>query len=341
MSLTSQIRYVRVLDSTATDGSGKTGIAFGSFTAKYNVMGGTLTSLTTEDITTLGTYQAPTSAAHIRIKELSASDPCKGVYEVHFHNTQLVNTGKRLWLYLSAAGAASQPLEVDLIPYMDLDAQSADDIKDFADAGYDPATNKVQGVVLTDTVTTYTGNTPQTGDVYALVDTEIAAILTAVDTEIAAILVDTNELQVDWTNGGRLDLLIDAILADSNELQTDWADGGRLDLILDARASQTSVNTIDDFLDTEVAAILAAVDTEIGSLITSVGALFTTAMTEAYSTDGATATPAQALYLIMQMLHELSFSGTTGTVKKLDGSTTAYTLTINSATTPTSITRAT
>jgi len=31
-----------------------------------------------------------------------------------------------------------------------------------------------------------------------------------------------------------------AILADTNELQTDWANGGRLDLILDARASQTT-----------------------------------------------------------------------------------------------------
>lgn len=67
-------------------------------------------------------------------------------------------------------------------------------------------------------------------------DTEIAAILAAVDTEVAAILADTNELQ------------------------TDWADGGRLDLILDARASQASVDTVDDFLDTEVAAIKAKTD---------------------------------------------------------------------------------
>jgi hypothetical protein len=33
------------------------------------------------------------------------------------------------------------------------DAQSATDLKDFADAGYDPATNKVQGVVLVDSTT--------------------------------------------------------------------------------------------------------------------------------------------------------------------------------------------
>jgi hypothetical protein len=42
--------------------------------------------------------------------------------------------------------------------------QSATDLKDFADEGYDPATNKVQGVVLTDTVTTLTGHTAQTAD---------------------------------------------------------------------------------------------------------------------------------------------------------------------------------
>lgn len=76
--------------------------------------------------------------------------------------------------------------------------------------------------------------TAQTGDAYAVVnsgthgnaalktlidavddflDTEIAAILAAVDTEIAAILADTAELQTDWADGGRLDLLIDSILS--------------------------------------------------------------------------------------------------------------------------------
>lgn len=38
------------------------------------------------------------------------------------------------------------------------DAQSLIDLKDFADAGYDPATNKVQGVVLADTVTGVTND---------------------------------------------------------------------------------------------------------------------------------------------------------------------------------------
>ena len=62
------------------------------------------------------------------------------------------------------------------------------------------------------------------------------------------------------TVAGYLDTEIAAILADTNELQTDWTNGGRLDLILDATATQTSLNTIDDFLDTEVAAIKAVTD---------------------------------------------------------------------------------
>ena len=70
-------------------------------------------------------------------------------------------------------------------------------------------------------------------------------------------------------------------------------------------------------------------------------AILTTAITESYNTDGSAPTVAQALCFIMQMLAEKSVSGTTVTVKKLDGATTAFTLTLNDASTPTSITRAT
>lgn len=51
------------------------------------------------------------------------------------------------------------------------------------------------------------------------------------------------------TVAGYLDTEIAAILADTNELQSDWVNGGRLDLILDARASQTSVDAIDGIVD--------------------------------------------------------------------------------------------
>jgi hypothetical protein len=67
--------------------------------------------------------------------------------------------------------------------------------------------------------------------------------------------------------------------------------------------------------------------------------LFTTAMTESYAADGAAPTLAQAIFGILQFLTEVSISGTTWTTKKLNGSTTAMTFTINDATSPTSITR--
>ena len=50
----------------------------------------------------------------------------------------------------------------------------------------------------------------QTGLALESTLTTIAGYL---DTEIAAILADTNELQTDWTNGGRLDLLLDTAAA--------------------------------------------------------------------------------------------------------------------------------
>lgn len=55
-----------------------------------------------------------------------------------------------------------------------------------------------------------------------------------IGSEITAILADTNELQTDLANGGRLDVILDAILLDTGSLQADWVDGGRLDVILDA-----------------------------------------------------------------------------------------------------------
>lgn len=113
MSLTSIIRFVRALDTSSTTGGGKTGLTYSDITASCIKPGGTLTSLTTETITTLGTYQAPTSSAHIRIKEVSSSDPAKGIYEIHIHDST-ISSGSHLVLMFSATGAAFVPLEIDL-----------------------------------------------------------------------------------------------------------------------------------------------------------------------------------------------------------------------------------
>jgi hypothetical protein len=72
------------------------------------------------------------------------------------------------------------------------------------------------------TVTTLTGHTVQTGDSFARLGApagaSVSADIAANQTDLNTIITDTNELQTDWTNGGRLDLIIDAILADTASL---------------------------------------------------------------------------------------------------------------------------
>lgn len=69
-------------------------------------------------------------------------------------------------------------------------------------------------------------------------------------------------------------------------------------------------------------------------------ATLTTAMTEAYAADGAAPTLAQMLFMLWSFWSEVGISGMTKTAKKLDGTTTAMTFTLDSATQPTAITRA-
>ena len=64
-------------------------------------------------------------------------------------------------------------------------------------------------------------------------------------------------------------------------------------------------------------------------------------LTDSIPADGTLPTIAQALYILTQFLQERSVSGTTMTVKKADGTTALMTFTLDSATAPTSITRAT
>lgn len=107
---------------------------------------------------------------------------------------------------------------------------------------------------------------------------------------------------------------IAAILADTNELQVDNVPG----LI----AALNNLST-------------AQVNAEV------VDVLRTDTIPDSVAADGSQPTIAQAIYLALQILTEFAISGTTLTVKKPDGTTTLATFTLNDATTPTSLTRAT
>jgi len=71
-------------------------------------------------------------------------------------------------------------------------------------------------------VNTLDGHTAQTGDNYARLGApagaSIAADIAENQSDLDDILADTNELQTDWADGGRLDLLIDGIKTKTDSL---------------------------------------------------------------------------------------------------------------------------
>lgn len=195
--------------------------------------------------------------------------------------------------------------EVDLT-HVGGDAQSGTDLKDFADAGYDPATNKVQGVVLVDTLTTYTGNTVQTGDSFARIGAAGAG-LTAID-------LPDQTMNIIGNITGNLSGSVGSVT-------------GAVGSVTGAVGSVTGLTASN-------------LDATISSRATP-AQILTTALTEAYAADGDAGTLSQILFQLQAFLQERSVSGTTLTVKKLDGTTTAMTFTLSDATSPVSITRAT
>ncbi len=195
---------------------------------------------------------------------------------------------------------------------------------------YAPATSAQATAIEADTQDLQTQIGTAGAGLTALGDTRLGNLDAAVSTRLASASY-TAPLDAAGTrtavglSSANLDTQLGNIVADTNELQADWADGGRLDLILDARASQTSVDDVPTNVE------LAA------AIITGL----TTALTEGYRGTGATGSVRDLLYELLANITEFTISGATKTVKKLDGSTTAKTYTLDDATTPTGITETT
>lgn len=174
---------------------------------------------------------------------------------------------------------------------------------------------------------------------------------------------------------GANELAASAITEIQSGLSTLDAAGVRTAVGLASANLDTQLATIAGYIDTEiatlvtnVATILAAVDTEVGAIKAVTDAITATgtglsaipwnaawdaevqsevddalkaALTEGYRGTGATGSVRDLLYEIIAHLGESAIASTTKTLKKLDGSTTAKTYTLDSATTPTSITETT
>jgi len=250
---------------------------------------------------------------------------------------------------------------------------------------------------LTDTLTTYTGNTVQTGDAFARLGApagasaaaDIAAI-NAKTTNLPAAPASTTNITAGTittvtnltnapTNGDlTLTMKVSVIAAATAATPTVTA-GAVTDKTgyslatppLDAAATRAALGMASANLDTQLGTLAtstgltsavstiagyfttlqthgdstwttitaAGVRTAVGlasaNLDTQLSGLFTTALTESYATDGSAMTVAQALHLILATTSQYIVSGTTITAKKLDGTTTAATYTMDDATNPT------
>jgi len=112
--------------------------------------------------------------------------------------------------------------------------QDATDLADFAAAGYDPGTNKVQGVVLTDTLTTYTGNTLQTADVAARVPNVLNT--TAL-----------GNIGVDWANVENPATAVDLSATDTQLVDTVTTYTGNTKQTADHTAGIADIPTVSEF----------------------------------------------------------------------------------------------
>lgn len=158
----------------------------------------------------------------------------------------------------------------------------------------------------------------------------------------AAGLVDANAVKVGPTGSGTAQTAGDikgtlgtpagaSIAADLAEIE------GETDTIVASTAGLTFTvaGQVDANVITKTGFSLAA-----GGLTGTAYVPPTTALTESYAALHAAPTEAQLLFEIRALLAEKSVASTTLTAKKIDGSTTAETFTLNDATTPTAITRA-
>lgn len=242
-----------------------------------------------------------------------------GMLEVHVHVADALPVKREYIVYpavvFDALFLGTDNLQVDVVQWEGADATDTSANWE-AEAG--PTAADIWG---------YVGGRTITGGTVTAVDT--GAIVAA---SFGADAIDANALKADAI----------AEIADQvwDEDATGHQTQGTFGQAIGDPAADSS--TIWDLANTNLdAAVSTRLATAGYTAPPSVATILTTQMTESYAADGAAPTLAQALFLIQQMLGDFSISGTTLTVKKIDGSTTAGTFTLNDSSSPTSITRAT
>lgn len=109
------IFHIFAMDSASVAGAGKASVAYSSFSCRYIRAGGAISgAITPEDITTIGTYAAPTANTNIRIKAVDNTNMI-GVYELQLHLDWVSAGSEALTIFLTATGVAPIVLTIPLI----------------------------------------------------------------------------------------------------------------------------------------------------------------------------------------------------------------------------------
>lgn len=162
--------------------------------------------------------------------------------------TALATAQADLDIITGADGAVLAATQPNSLSFQPITITAGDAINNITLAG----TGTSDGIAFTRTGSGDPFDANFIGQINATVDTALTDYDAATGTELAA-----TEAKIDI-----IDANVDLALADTNELQTDWVNGGRLDLILDARASQATADAIE--VDTQ------DIQTKIGVPVTSV-----------------------------------------------------------------------
>jgi len=251
---------VFIQDTTSAVGAGLTGLTFSTSGLSIHTIADNEASVTSytaagstiETITTLGTFAAPT-ATKCRFKEIDSTN-LPGWYEIQVADARWAVSGARaVQVRIAVTGGFCAPVEIQLALF---------DVNDTVRGGMTALPNAAH-------------------DAAGGLTTLLNAIDDYLDTEIAAIKAKTDNLPTDPADQSAVEAAITAAqmtaagiraaigmaFADLDTQLTNLvADVQQVDIQVDNVYLDTNVtipgllNTIDDFLDTEVAAIKAKTD---------------------------------------------------------------------------------
>jgi hypothetical protein len=297
---TDQTIDVFIMDSTSTTGAGLSGLVFNSAGLACYYRKGATGSATQLTLATQTVGGAHSDGGFVEIQATNM----KGVYRLDLSDTMVAAAGM-LTIYLyGATNMAPVVAEIEVVAVdkynatnfglslvpanvtqISDDSAAADNAEAFFDGNGYAGTNNV-----IPTVTNVSNNV--NAAVVSIGNNAITAASIAADAFTAAkfaadVSAEIADAVWDEAIAGHLSAGSTGLALNSAGSAGDpWATalpgaygagtagfiiGTNLDATVSSRASQTSVNTIDDFLDTEVAAILAAVDTEVAAIITTLG----------------------------------------------------------------------